>query len=217
MKRRINPEETTRAQAYKLWMASPMPMVTITKTFDISPLVRYGKRHRKKLNMLLCHCIGMAAQQEQAFFLLPEKDGLYQYDSLALNVIVENRQGGINSCDIPYSDHLEQFNNDYLRLTRQAVAKCKSSFLEEQMIIGTSALVQTELDSITNQYTELFKNPFLSWGRYRKHWFRYTLPISFQFHHVQMDGMQAAKFLEQLQNTIVDYRWVSDEGVSWKL
>jgi chloramphenicol O-acetyltransferase type A len=29
-----------------------------------------------------------------------------------------------------------------------------------------------------------------------------TLPISFQFHHVQMDGGQAARFLEELQRTI---------------
>jgi chloramphenicol O-acetyltransferase type A len=37
------------------------------------------------------------------------------------------------------------------------------------------------------------------WGRYRKGWFKATLPISFQFHHVQMDGGQAARFLEILQ------------------
>ena len=33
------------------------------------------------------------------------------------------------------------------------------------------------------------------WGRYRKSWLSTTLPISFQFHHVQMD-------LEELQKTI---------------
>ena len=40
------------------------------------------------------------------------------------------------------------------------------------------------------------------WGRYRKGWFKTTLPISFQFHHVQMDGGHAAQFLELLQKTI---------------
>ena len=29
-----------------------------------------------------------------------------------------------------------------------------------------------------------------------------NLPISFQFHHVQMDGGHAARFLEELQKTI---------------
>ena len=40
------------------------------------------------------------------------------------------------------------------------------------------------------------------WGKYRRHWFSSRLPISFQFHHVQMDGGHAATFLESLQETI---------------
>ena len=44
--------------------------------------------------------------------------------------------------------------------------------------------------------------PMVMWGRYRKGWLRTTLPISFQFHHVQMDGGHAARFLDELQKTI---------------
>jgi chloramphenicol O-acetyltransferase type A len=40
------------------------------------------------------------------------------------------------------------------------------------------------------------------WGKYRKRCFKTTLPISFQFHHVQMDGGDAARFLELLQKEI---------------
>ena len=37
MKQEINPQETNRAQAFELWMKSPMPMVTHTKvTLPIS-------------------------------------------------------------------------------------------------------------------------------------------------------------------------------------
>ena len=67
------------------------------------------------------------------------------------------------------------------------------------MIVGTSAMIQTELDSIVNQYTDKFCNPMVMWGKYRKYWFKTTLPISFQFHHTQMDGGHAAKFLANLQ------------------
>lgn len=45
-------------------------------------------------------------------------------------------------------------------------------------------------------------NPFLIWGKYRKKWLRATLPVSFQFHHTQMDGIPAAAFLERLQGEI---------------
>jgi chloramphenicol O-acetyltransferase type A len=72
----------------------------------------------------------------------------------------------------------------------------------EAVIVGTSALVATELDSLVNQYSGIYNNPFLAWGRYRKGWFKTTLPISFQFHHVQMDGAQAGSFLAKLQDEI---------------
>jgi chloramphenicol O-acetyltransferase type A len=36
----------------------------------------------------------------------------------------------------------------------------------------------------------------------RNHWFKTTLPISFQFHHTQMDGAHAGRFLANLQNEI---------------
>jgi chloramphenicol O-acetyltransferase type A len=103
---------------------------------------------------------------------------------------------------IPYSDDLQQFNSDYQRLTALAARECESTFLEDHMIIGTSTLVQTEIDCIVNQYSGKFNNPFLAWARYRKGWLKITLPLSFQFHHVQMDGAHAAKFLQRLQEEI---------------
>ncbi|MBO4403508.1 MAG: chloramphenicol acetyltransferase, partial [Bacteroidales bacterium] len=59
-----------------------------------------------------------------------------------------------------------------------------------------------ELDCIVNQYTEKFLNPMVMWGKYRKGLFKCTLPVSFQFHHVQMDGGDAARFLERLGKVI---------------
>ena len=46
-----------------------------------------------------------------------------------------------------------------------------------------------------NLYTDKFCNPVVMWGKYRKGWFKTTLPISFQFHHVQMNGGHGAMFL----------------------
>ena len=198
----IDPHNTPRAKAFELWMNSPMPMVTLTKTFDISRLVKLGRKNKLKLNMLLCYCIGKAASQMEEFYLLPQKDKMLKYDTLAVNVIVPNRQGGINSCDIHFTDDLEQFNRDYLDLTEKAAETCESSFLENDMVIGTSAMIATEIDTIVNQYTELFSNPMVMWGKCRERFLKTVLPISFQFHHVQMDGMEAARFLENLQKTM---------------
>ena len=202
MKTEVNPKDTPRAEAFELWMTSPMPMVTLTKTFDVSNLLKASRKSGVKFNALLCWCIGKAASQVKEFYLLPEQGKLYQYDAIAVNVIVNNSKGGINSCDIPFTEDISKFAVAYNTLTRQVAVECKSSFLEDYMIVGTSAMVQTELDCIVNQYTDKFCNPMVMWGKYRKWWFKSTLPISFQFHHVQMDGGHGAMFLELLQREI---------------
>lgn len=202
MKHEINPQETDRAFAFEMWLNAPMPMVTLVKTMNVSRLARLSKKSGIKFNTLMCWCIGKAATETEELYLLPEDGKLFRYDRMAINVVVRNRKGGINSCDIPFSADLQQFNHDYLELTTRVAEECQSSFLDGYMIVGTSAMIQTELDCVVNQYTDKFLNPMVMWGKYRKRWFKTLLPVSFQFHHVQMDGGDAARFLERLQRKI---------------
>ena len=202
MKQEINPKETKRAIAFELWMKSPMPMVTLSKTFDVTRLYKVSRRRGLKFNMLLCWCIGKAASTIEEFYMLPQNGKLYKYDRMAINMIVENIKGGLSFCDVPVSDDLEEFNAHYLHLTETVGQTCQDILDDEAVIVGVSAVTGTELDAIVNQYSGIYNNPFLSWGRYRKGWLKVTLPISFQFHHAQMDGSHAARFLEELQKTI---------------
>ena len=202
MKQEIDPKETNRKEAFEHWMKSPMPMVMLTKTFDVTRLYKLGKQKGWKFNMLLCWCIAKTASIMEEFYLLPENGKLYRYDRLAINMIVNNIKGGLSFCDIVSNDNLEEFNANYLYLTQTSSQTCQDMLDNEAVIVGTSALVGTELDCIVNQYSGIYNNPFLAWGRYRKGWFKTTLPISFQFHHVQMDGQQATRFLVELQKTM---------------
>ena len=199
----IDPKATTRAMAYELWMKAPNPMVTFFKTVDVTNLVRVSKKRGLKFNMLLDWCIGKAASGVKEFYLLPVGSELIQYDTIAVNTIVKNRTGEVSSCDILFSEDLEQFNREYLEHTARVAQTCEDRDLSENcMVIGTSAIVDTELDGAVGMNSGIFNNPFMIWGRYRKGFFRYTLPISFQFHHTQMDGAHAGRFLENLQNEI---------------
>ena len=203
MAREINPKDTTRASAYELWMKAPNPMVTFFKTLDVTNLVRVSRKRNLKFNMLLDYCIGKAASTVKEFYILPVGDKLIQYDSIAVNTIVKNRTGEVSSCDILYTDDLAQFNRDYLTYTRQVAQTLVDRDLSEDcMVIGTSAIVDTEIDGAVGMNSGIFNNPFIIWGRYRKQLFRYSLPISFQFHHTQMDGAHAGRFLENLQKEI---------------
>ena len=201
--REVNPKETTRTYAFEMWMNAPMPMVTFFKTLNVSRLVKMSKRTGLKFNMLMGYCIGKAASQVKEFYLLPVGDKLMQYDSIAVNTIVANRVGEVSSCDIPFTDNLSQFNENYLRLTRQVAESCADHDLSAgSMVIGTSALAQYEIDGAVGMYSGIFNNPFLIWGKYKQQWFKTTLTVSFQFHHTQMDGAHAARFLALVQEEI---------------
>ncbi len=202
MKTIIDPRATSRAYAFEMWMQAPNPMVTLFKELQVQRLCRLGRRTGMKFNMLLCWCIGKAATEVEEFYLLPEGGGLVQYDRLAVNTIVATRTGGIASCDVPFSEDIHQFSRDYLRLTAQVAASGDNHDLTDSMVIGTSALTATAIDGAVGMYSGVFNNPFLIWGRYRRRLFRTTLPVSFQFHHTQMDGAHAARFLAALQRTI---------------
>ena len=207
MAKEINPKETSRAMAFEFWMQAPNPMVTFFKTIDVTNLVKISKKRHLKFNMLLNHCIGKAAVSIKEFYLLPVGDKLMQYDTIAVNTIVKNRSGEVSSCDILYSDDLNAFNRDYLKYTAEVAETCLDRDLsEDSMVIGTSAIIDTEIDGAVGMNSGIFNNPFMIWGKYKKKLFRYELPISFQFHHTQMDGAHAGKFLANLQKVINELR-----------
>ena len=201
--REINPKETTRAYAFEMWMGAPNPMVTFFKTLNVSYLLKISRKKGLKFNMLMCYCIGSAASQVKEFYLLPVGDKLMQFDTIAVNTIVANSAGEVSSCDLPFSEDLAQFNRDYLRLTKQVAESCTDHDLSAgSMIIGTSALAQYEIDGAVGMYSGIFNNPFMIWGKYKRGLFKTTLSVSFQFHHTQMDGAHAARFLDLLQREI---------------
>ena len=198
----VNPKETTRAYAFDMWMNAPMPMVTFFKTLNVTRLLKVSRKRGLKFNMLICWCIGRAASLVMEFQMLPVNGKLIEYDSLAVNTIVANSQCEVSSCDVPFSDDLVKFSSDYLLLTRQVAESCENHDLPDSMVIGTSSLAQYDIDGAVGMYSGIFNNPFMIWGKYRKRLFKTTLTVSFQFHHTQMDGAHAARFLDLLQREI---------------
>lgn len=207
MKKEVDAGQTKRAEAFALWMRAPMPMITLFKSLDVTNPVRLSRRRGLKFNMLLCWCIGRAASRIEEFYLLPVDGGLMRYDSLAVSVVTATRDGGITTCDVPFSEDLPQFNQDYLSLTGRARDTCRPHSLDDdRMVIGTSALAQYDIDGAVNIYAGIYNNPFMVWGKYRRGVLRAKLPVSFQFHHTQMDGAHAAQFLDRLQMEITNLK-----------
>ena len=90
-----------------------------------------------------------------------------------------------------------------MKYTAQVIDTCKDFDLSaDSMVIGTSAIIDTEIDDAVGMNSGIFNNPFMILGKYKRRFFKYCLSVSFQFHHTQMDGAHAGKFLAKLQNNI---------------
>ena len=162
MPKEVNPKDTARATAYALWMKAPNPMVTFFKTLDVTNLIKVSRKRSLKFNMLLDYCIGRAAVEVKEFYILPVGDKLIQYDTIAVNTIVKNKEGEVSSCDLSYKAELNQFNEEYLKYTTQVAASCQDRDLSENsMVIGTSAVIDTELDGAVGM-NSVSIIPFLS-------------------------------------------------------
>ena len=165
----INPQDTTRATAYDFWMKAPNPMVTFFKKLNVTNLIRVSKKRHLKFNMLLNYCIGKAAVGVKEFYILPVGEKLIRYDTIAVNTIVKNKNNEVSSCDILYTDNLDIFNQEYLKYTAEVAENCQDRDLStDSMVIGTSAIVNTEIDGAVGMNSGIFNNPFIIWGKYRK-------------------------------------------------
>ena len=182
------------------WMAQAVSDLSAANAPSLALWNRLSSLYNAcELLCVMMVCIGI---QERKTKLLPVGKELLRYDTLAVNTIVKNRLGEVSSCDVPYSDDLARFNSDYLRLTRHVAEDCKNHDLTESMVIGTSAIIDTELDGAVGMNSGIFNNPFIIWGRYHRGLLKTTLTMSFQFHHTQMDGAHAGRFLALVQENI---------------
>lgn len=207
----ISPSQTTRQRAYELFMQAEMPMVTVTKTFDLTNLVRHSHKTGMKFSMLFLYCIGRAALEIPELRYLPCAEGFKKFDGICLNTLVEDSAGWISFCDIPLSKDLKTFASDYDCLTKQVHDTATTYKIPECAPICTSAITNCDFDSIVNVYHSFFDNTiFMAWGKYRKcfklfggyRFKRYTLPVSIQFHHAIMDGHHVGHWFNLIQNTI---------------
>ena len=198
----ISPESAHRALQYQAFNNAPQPTVTVFKTVDVTRLYRLSRRNQK-FNTMLCYCVGKAALSVPAFKLHVENKKLYLLEEpYAVSLVVPNKMGGINICEVPFTEDYALFARHYEENTARAYEKCENVSKEGSVLVGTSAMVETEIDGIVNLYSEAFNNPFLCWARYKKQGLRRKLPFSFQFHHVQMDGADACRFLAALEREV---------------
>lgn len=203
MVKEIDPKDTSREKAFDFWKHSPTPMVTVSKTLDVSHLVNSSRKHKYRFNMLMCWCISRAASMMEQFYAFPHREALLFSDSLAVRTVVKTLEGSLYHCDIPLCYSIDLFNHEYMMLTRHVQNTCKPYDISDSYaIVSTVAFPEYEFDGFECAHSPSDSKPTLTWGKYRKRLFKTTLPVSFCFHHAQMDELHAMQFLDLLQKEI---------------
>ena len=68
-----------------------------------------------------------------------------------------------------YVEDLDTYNKEYLKYTSQVAESCQDRDLStDRMVIGASAIIDTEIDGAVGMNSGIFNNPFIIWGRYKK-------------------------------------------------
>ncbi len=206
MVEKINPKDTDRAWSFEAWKNAVNPMVVIFSKINVTKLKKVSKKTGLKFNMLLCYCILKASRQIKEFFMFPTKTEFLKYDELTISVVAPKKSGGLSFCYVPFSESVKEFSNNYNRLVKEVYETEKEVNKKDDVgFVGTSAIINRDIDGLVNMYNPDFTVPYFVWGKYRKKFFRkYEISMSLNFNHIQMDGQEAAESLNLIQKAIDD-------------
>lgn len=207
MLEKINPVESSRAFAYKYLGEQGVPTVTLIKRFDVTNVKRAVKKGHK-FNCVINYLILKSAMGIPEFFL--KIDGktqeLFKSDKLSIRFMSKKGNGVLAYCGVEYAEDFLTFEQKYLEAVKYCRENNCDKFIEDTAIIGSSTVPWTSLVGAVNGYWPDFTNPFLILPKTEKKFFRYYMNISFQSHHLQMDGEQACRYLETLQENIKKFK-----------
>lgn len=208
MREKINPENSSRAFAYKNLSKALLPMVTFVKKIDVTRVKKLSKKSGHKLNCIFNYLIIKTAMEIPEFFLYIDgtTNDLYKCDKLTLRFMSQKKNGFLALCVVPYAEDFLTFEKGYLDAVKDCYENNRDMIIEDSAVIGSSALPWTTLESAVNGCWENLTNPFVVMPKIEKKAFKYYMNISFQFHHLQMDGKHACDFLEKLQTNIKRFK-----------
>lgn len=186
---------------YERFMKEPSPSVCVTGTFDITNVYKQKKKGHS-LNALLCYCVLHTAQNIEEFHYSIKEDGLYYYENMKTNAVVNGKDGLLYYADYKYYDNFQDFEKEYKRVNKYCYDNCTNFQEDTGSLIGTSAIPGFPFTSISLDVSVSFWDNFIMWGCYETKRLKKKLNISLRFHHATIDGQTAAKYFNELQKNL---------------
>lgn len=198
IKSKVNLQKYKNKDMYERFIKEPFPSVCVTGSFDISNVWKQKKKGHS-LNALLCYCMLKAAQNIEEFHYSIKEDGLYYYNNVKTNAVVNGKDGLLYYADYKYFDNFLDFENEYKRVNEYCYENCTNFQEDTGALIATSAIPEFPFISISLGVSITFWDNFLLWGKYETKGLKKKLNISLRFHHATIDGQTAAKYFNELQ------------------
>jgi len=202
---KVNLKSFEGAPMYERFVKEPSPSVCVTGKFDVTNLYK-NKKKGHSFNAMMCYCILQAAQNIKEFHYSIKEDGLYYYENVKTNAVINGIDGQLYYADYKYYDNFIDFEKEYYRVNEYCSKNCTHLQEDTGALIATSANVAYPFESITLETATDFWDNFLIWGKFVKKMFKVTLNISLRFHHATIDGQHAAMFFNELQTQINNFK-----------
>lgn len=190
-----------RKDMYERFMNYSNPIGTITATVNITKLIKLKKKGHK-LNALLNYCILKAAYRIKEFHYYQSEDGLYYYDDINMLGIVFGKDGHLYLSTWNFFDNYLDFEKNYIKNNLEVYNTNKPILSNDTAVLSSSSFVQYPIDSVDIDMGKEITHCFFTWGKYKKHCFRYYQSISLRFHHAFFDGGHIGLFFKYLQEEI---------------
>lgn len=191
-----------RKKLYEQYIDAIQPICYATVNVDISQIVKYDK-----INPVMMYCIQNAAQKEKHFhYDFYNENELVYYDNVCTNLVVVGNDGELHYASIPYNERYDDFENDYIKITKYCRENNADYTLDNCAKIETSTTTSVVFESVQSGYGSKLLRPFLAWGKYEKKLFKSCVKITIRFHHALLDGGIISRFFVYLQEELKKFK-----------
>ena len=200
--REINPQATTRAYAFEMWMQALNPMVTFFKNLDVTNLIRYAKEKGGSTFHAILWAAVKAANSvpELRQRIVGGKIVEYEHCNAGYTVALEDHT--FCNCYTESRMSLDAFFVDAAK--RQEEAKKHPGFVnpdeEETGLIFTSCIPWLSFTQVIQPAPiPADCNPRIVFGKYIPEGERTLMPLHIQCNHALVDGFHVAEFYREFQ------------------
>lgn len=203
----IDMDNYSRAAHFAYFRSLPYPYVGVTVNVDVTGLLSYCKKHQVSFYLMFLHEAALAADRIPEFRQRIEDGRIAEYDECPTSHTEAKEDGTYCYCTLHHHMPLD----DYLKEAEAARKECQSNGITEEEDVASMYFIST-LSWL--HYTSLIQpvaggdesNPRITWGKYEKDVNgKYQMPLSVLVHHALIDGIQIARFYENVTQNLKKY------------